>query len=273
MMTRSAKGDHSALLLEGWDDKRFYLNYLHARCLSFALDGRSEVIGTLLVLARRGQNGIAGVIDADCDHLERAACPSNVMRSDFRDLECFLINSSALYKVLHEYLIDDDVQAVREKLFKACRDIGILRWQVFKNGWYIDFKSMDFAQFIDAATLVPNRVELCREVIRRNPNFVITEQDLLDSIRLGDDARIDSLHYCSGHDLTTVLAMWITKRTNVKVLRSNVEQHLRLALDLISFLRTKLVQQIRDWEAKNIPFRLFKDFVPVKPEKVPAAKS
>jgi hypothetical protein len=56
-------------------------------------------------------------------------CPKNVLRSDFRNLECFLVNTNALSKLLHEHLVNDPVQEVREKIFKSCRDLGLLRCQ------------------------------------------------------------------------------------------------------------------------------------------------
>jgi len=127
MMSSSAKAGQAALLLEGFDDKRFYANFTHAKCLTFPLNGRSEVLGALTVLAKRNVKGCAGIIDADCDHLNGSVCDPNVFRTDGRDIECYLITSPALDKVLKEHLIEVPAADVRQLLFATCRDIGLLR--------------------------------------------------------------------------------------------------------------------------------------------------
>ena len=70
MMTRSAKADHSALLLEGWDDQRFYRNLFAFKVLVFRIRRQKRGRGYVIHFDERGQGGVAGVIDADCDHFK-----------------------------------------------------------------------------------------------------------------------------------------------------------------------------------------------------------
>jgi Protein of unknown function (DUF4435) len=271
MMTRSAKQQHSALLLEGVDDERFYRNILHSMCLSFPLDGKEDVLGTLSVLSARGQVGVAGVIDADCDHLNGHACPANVFRTDFRDVECFLVSSGALGKVLNEHLIRESPASLRPQLFRACSDLGLLRWEALKQGWHISFKVLDYARFIDARTLTPDRLKLCTEVLRTNPGFALSEQDLVDSIVQAENPNHPPLHVCSGHDLTAILAMWISNKRKVAILAKEIESQLRLSVGLASIAQTKMVGAMRSWEKSNAPFRILGDAFAAPLPKQPSA--
>jgi len=271
MMTRSAKQQHSAMLLEGVDDERFYRNILHSMCLSFPLDGKEDVLGTLSVLSARGQAGVAGIIDADCDHLIGHACPVNVFRTDFRDVECFLVSSGALGKVLNEHLIRESPTSLRRLLIRASSDIGLLRCEALRLGWHISFKVLDYAQFIDRRTLIPDRLKLCTEVLRANPGFALSEKELVDSIAQAEDRKHHPLHVCSGHDLTAILAMWISNKRKALVTAKEIERQLRLAVGLASIAQTKMVTAMRNWEKSNVPFRILGDAFAAPPPKQPAA--
>ena len=132
-------------------------------------------------------------------------------------------------------------------------------------GWHLEFKKLDFVRFVNVNTLAANREELCVEVLRQNPGFAATAQVLMDLICSVDDPGISPLFICAGHDICSVLAVWITAGTHVNVTRAAIEGQLRLALDLGFFIRAKFVEGVRRWETENSPFRLFRDFFPAKP--------
>jgi hypothetical protein len=261
MMSRSGKASHSALLLEGYDDERVYRNYTHSTCLLFAMDGRDQVLGTLKILAFRRQSGVAGLIDADCDYLDSKTHPTNVFRTDLRDLECMLVDSPSLRKVLNEHLISSnvDVNELKSKLVLACRDLGYLRWVALRNGWSLDFKTLNFKNFVEVSTLKSERKNLAKEVLSKNVGFQATEEELVKLIHEAEHASHHGLHVCCGHDLATVLGLWIGHQKSHEVSRYKIQQQLRLAIESEHFLRSRLFTQMRGWEATNKPYRLLAD--------------
>src|SRR5258708_42968 len=165
MMSRSGKPSHSAMLLEGWDDERLYKNFTHADCLTFPVDGRRNVLGIVKVLSERKQRGVIGIVDADVDHLEKQPLPQNVFRTDCRDIECHLIDSLALDRVLTEHLSKERAVFVRKFLFTACRDLGILWWAVQQINYIFGFKKLKYMQLINIRNVAFSHSRLCKEII------------------------------------------------------------------------------------------------------------
>jgi hypothetical protein len=261
MMTRSNKKDHSALLLEGPDDLRVYENFLHSQCIGFPLDGQDQVLGAAAILRHRKQLGIAGIVDADCGHLEGAVFPPNILVTDERDLETLLVNSPALEKVLRENQLSREKTPddLRDKLVGCCKDLGYLRCGALRKKWHLDFKNLEYAKFVDLKKLTTDRVLLVKEVLAKNLGFGATADDLVQLIREQEDARHRSWQVVAGHDLTSVLALWISSLRGFSISYKIIESQLRLAYEGKSFITTKLYKQIRAWEQANDPFRLVKD--------------
>jgi hypothetical protein len=260
MMSRSGKQNYSALLLEGHDDERLFANYIHSACLPFAMDGRDQVLGTLKVLAFRKQKGVAGVIDADCDYLNGTTHPPNVFRTDLRDLECMLVDSSALQKLLNEHLIPVavDVGVLKQGLLRCCKDLGYLRWINLTNGWSLDFKGLNFKSFVEPAGLTADRDTVMREAIRQNPGFQVTAEDLAKLIKDVEHTSHRGFHVCAGHDLASVLSLWIEHKKGYPVSKYKVQQQLRLAIESQHFTQSHLIAEMRHWETTNVPFRLLR---------------
>lgn len=260
MMSRSGKSNYSVLLLEGYDDLRFYKNYTHAECIPLAMGGREEVLGTLKELAFRKQKGIVGIIDADCDYLTGMSHPSNVFRTDFRDLEGMLINSPALTKVLNENLVPQDIgiEDLKHKLVNACRDLGYLRCAILKKGWSLDFKTLNFKAFVQPNNLSTDRLKLLTEVLQRNAGFQCTVSELSNLIKEVELATHHGFHVCMGHDLAAVLAIWTGHKKGQEVFRNRIQEQLRLAVESEYFLRSELVARLRQYETQNMPYKLLR---------------
>jgi hypothetical protein len=261
MMSMSAKPNYTALLLEGWDDLRLYANFTHERCLTFPVDGRPYVLGILQLLAKRNKAGAAGIIDADLDHLNGTCSPANVFITDCRDAECQLINSSALDRVLREHLVTQDSKDVRQFLFSSCRDLGYLRWAADSAGWSLDFKKLVYRQFINVLALTTDRNALCVEILRVNPGFMATIQELKDAITNIEKTTHKAIHVCAGHDLTAVLALYVSQISRVDCSKSEIERQLRLAVDRPGFAMSQMVKRILTWETQNSPLRILSDSI------------
>jgi len=95
----------SFLILEGEDDHRFWRPRVTPReCELIIGDGKPNVEGAILRLDTRNFSGALGLVDDDFDRLQDRASPSpNLLATDAHDLECLLLRSEALERVLAEY--------------------------------------------------------------------------------------------------------------------------------------------------------------------------
>jgi hypothetical protein len=256
-MTRAARSNHSALLLEGPDDLRIYENFVDSECIPFPLDGRDQVVKALAVLHGRNQKGVAGIIDADCDYLNQLPCLINIVRTDMRDLEATLVRSPALEKLVHENIpASQRIPDLRERLINCCKDLGYLRCAVLNQQWHISFEGIEYSNFIDGRALTSNRIALCREVLRVNMGFGRTAEELSELIRSHLDINHNDWHVVCGHDLTAVIALWIRTLKGWQVTTKIIESQLRLAYEAKFFTATELYRAMRAWEAANKPYKL-----------------
>ena len=96
--------EESFLVVEGRDDRLFFEQFVNRQyCLVIVADGKQNVADVVGILEADGFPGVAGVTDADLDHVEGIRPASaNVIVLETVDLEALLIRSPALDRVLVE---------------------------------------------------------------------------------------------------------------------------------------------------------------------------
>jgi hypothetical protein len=94
----------SFLVVEGDDDHRFWSSRVATCCCELVIgDGKPNVLGALERLDRTAIDGVLGIVDDDFDALEGRVLPSpNLVVTETHDLECLLLRSPALNRVLAE---------------------------------------------------------------------------------------------------------------------------------------------------------------------------
>ena len=135
----------SFLVIEGPDDLRFWQSRVApAHCELITGDGKQNVEGALVRLDQRGFAGVLGIVDDDFDALVERPLPSfNLLATDAHDLECVLLRSSALERLLAEYgdpakirrFEDAQDCTVRTALIERGLVFGRLRWLALRCGW------------------------------------------------------------------------------------------------------------------------------------------
>ena len=95
----------SFLVVEGRDDRLFFEQFVDRQyCWVIVADGKQNVADVVGILEADGFPGVAGVSDADLDHMEgvRPESDNNIILLETVDLEALLIRSPALDRVLVE---------------------------------------------------------------------------------------------------------------------------------------------------------------------------
>ena len=215
----------------------------------------------MLRLAAAGIQGALGVVDDDCDSLERRenGC-MNVIRTDSHDVETMLLNSSAFEKVLVEYGKDSKLAAleekegcsVREALARRALLFGNLRWLAVRNAWSVPFeKKFSPWRFADPAVWQFDQDDLyasfAAEVLGISPEDVA---GLVSALPKADPWAI-----IQGHDAITILAIGLrTVLGSVQISDTNLAKALRLAFDVAAFRSTALHDSVMAWQLTNQPY-------------------
>lgn len=148
IMTRQLHAG-SFLILEGEDDHKFWSpRVAPGHCELVIGNGKPNVEGALVRLDKGRFRGALGVVDDDFDGLAGRLRPSpNLIGTDTHDLECMLIRSPALERVLAEFAAPAKIRelearqghSVRDALLERGLEFGRLRWVAQRLGeWLAD---------------------------------------------------------------------------------------------------------------------------------------
>jgi len=121
-MERQARLNLAAVIVEADPDSRFYRQFFQKSCHRvFYFKGKKDV--KEIIRNHQNLDGILGIIDADCCYYCKKPSDKNIFLTDFRDLECMLVVSPALEKILNEYCDDEKLENFIREREKEFRDI------------------------------------------------------------------------------------------------------------------------------------------------------
>ena len=269
IIERRTQHSGSFLLVEGSSDDKFWREHVsHPNCLIRPAGGKPGVQVAIKRLDSIGFKGVLGVIDDDCDSLENRRLPSvNLVATDTRDLECLLLRTQLLEKMVfelgdHEKIATFEKQAglsVRERLLENGLVFGRLRWLSKRMDWQLfDTSKPDDLKpeaFMDRDNWQVDKEKIVHKVaskLRMDDTGELC--NLLDSLPAADPWQI-----CQGHDLLKILRMGL--QTALGDLKSaytheDLAAHLRLAFHDTHLAATRLYQNIRVWERANAPYQV-----------------
>lgn len=255
----------SFLVVEGSTDVRFWsARVAEGECELVDGNGKPNVEGALARLDGHGFAGVLGIVDDDCDALDGRALPSpNLIATDAHDLECMLLRSSALERVLGEYGIKAKIKAfeqvhgigVRDALLSIGIEFGLLRWLSRRAGWSYPFSDNGPARFVDKSTWSINANALYSAVVLSGAYSSVSDvRAALKALPTGDPWSI-----CQGHDLVAILGIGLRKVLGSLKAGIGVEQisaMLRSAYDDDILYNGYFGTRIRAWEQINKPYRV-----------------
>lgn len=253
------------LLAEGNTDLRLYNKFIESdKVKIIPANSKSNVMKTVNKMGRRGDGRIIGIVDRDLDTLKGSTVSPPLFYTDFRDMEMMLISSSALDDVLTEYgdlerleKFQKQYGDVRDSLIEASYPLGLLMYQSYLRGYGLNFKGLDFRNFIDKRTLNVDLQKMVREVISNTMGSELSVKNVLRDLQLQMDQKRDRGLIARGHDTVSILLIGLKDNfgnyNSKSINEGSLGGALRLAYDFSDFESTLLYKETRKWaESRGI---------------------
>jgi len=255
------------LIVEGYTDSRFYKGFIGEKdCRTQVAYNKDNAIKALQILQSENIPGVLAIIDADFDILEEVEHRNtSLFITDFHDLECLIISSKALEKVLAEFASEAKLKAfnqdVRDLLFELGSFIGYLRWISLTDELNLKFEELDFGKFIGKDNLTFDLNNLVTTVKNKSQRLEINNSEIIEKISDLKSQNYDKKQISCGKDLIEILSIGLQKvlgTNNSKEVTSEIlSRDLRLAYEFEFFVSTNLYQNVKKWEKQNIPYEVF----------------
>ena len=257
----------SFLVVEGRDDRLFFEQFTEqAVCKITTADGKRNVTDVIDTLEADHFPGVAGIVDADFDHVEaRRSSSNNLIVLETVDLEALLVRSTALDRVLIELGSIEKIATfgrdVRETLVDAAAVIGCLRLHSLRARLNLTFQGLRYDSCVDRDALTVNVDALIHEVMKRSQRFDISRDDVAQQIASIHDSLDDYWLLCCGVDMVAILALGLrsalgTNNSGV-VAPAVVRRCLRLAFPSSDLHSSQLGRDLRGWSTRNSEYRVF----------------
>ena len=259
----------SFLVVEGRDDRLFFEQFVDRQyCWVIVADGKQNVADVVGILEADGFPGVAGVSDADLDHMEGVRPASdNIILLETVDLEALLIRSPALDRVLVQLGSSNKIAGfganVRDALLAAALPIGCLRLHSRRSGLNLTFDGLRYGKCIGVASLIIDVFCLIREVKNRSQRSDLRCDDVAGEIDIIQGSVEDRWLVCYGADMVEILALGLRKTLGSNSARAVapevVRMGLRLAYDGADLNESRLGRDLRAWAVRNPSFRVLGD--------------
>lgn len=268
---QKADSFNSFLVVEGKSDFNLFNKFVSkAECKIEIAFGNSKVIEVIEELNKRNFERSLGIIDLDFNKLEGNTCiTSNVIETDFHDIEIMIINSDSFETVLSHYAKSEKIEqhygsitAFKQHLFELTKHIGFVKWLNHKKNLGLKFKPtkpegnpLDFTNFISINDLkflgYEKLVESILNYCNGKVKVEIKKEELIRELKDFIE-ECDLNHLCNGHDLMHVIS--ISLRKNISNLNSKSVSDEQLAKEFLLsyearyFVNTDLYKKIKGWE-------------------------
>lgn len=251
----------SFLVVEGDEDSRFFKGRVAKNeCEIVIAGGKAVVEGSIQRLDSQQFRGALGVCDDDCASFNGFQSVSpNLIATECRDLDTWLIRSPALERLLAVYGDKTTIEAfetkngsVRDNLIRIALPFGRLRWLSIKNGLLISFDSLKLPRFLKSQwAFSPD--ELFDVAAQQINTTASSLRDLTDAL-----PQVDPWLVCQGHDLMHLLVQGLRDGTlgTTNPGSYHIGSVLRAALDDSHWRASRLAVDIRQWESRNTPYRV-----------------
>ncbi|WP_127494327.1 DUF4435 domain-containing protein [Acinetobacter calcoaceticus] len=245
--------DKLILIVEGTSDIRLFRSLFDQENIKIeSIDGKKNLIFSMENLISSHKDKVISICDADFDHLENleeTRNSSNIYLTDFHDSEVMMLKSDSLYSFIDEYSKNDSLILLKNNLldnvFKSSRHLGLLRYINFKYNIKLNFKKLNFSQFIKINLLeIEVNLEVLIDIlISRSPTCSHSKNEILSYYHIYSKNSYDDEQINCGHDLTNIIACIfrqkeISLETNMDT--KKVESALRLAYQKDYFKSTNL---------------------------------
>ena len=249
------------VVVEGITDYRLYGKFTDEQNCKLAIaHSKSNVRLSVKELVKdRGDDMVSGIVDADYDRINGADIDPPVFITDAHDLETMIFHSTALEHILWEYGDQDKIQdfenrrgmGIREAILNACYPIGTLMYLSLKNNYELNFRDMNYHDFINPSTLILDLDRFVTDVHSNSKFGREKKKSLLRNLNQELAKKHDPWQMCRGHDMADVLILGFQHSFgsyNSRALNHGALQgSLRLAYHREHFQDTDLFQGLGSW--------------------------
>jgi hypothetical protein len=269
-MARAKMAD-TILIVEGVTDYRFLQPFLDGGCSMVIAHGKKNAMTAISKLGTEGVDGCLAFVDADFDRIDGSIPDdTDVVVSDFHDVEVMMLMSPALDKVLEAYgsqkklssfLEKNAIGTVRDYVFRECFKMGELRHKNKLKNWRLRFQQIDHKKFVDAVSLRIKIKEAVRVVLANSGDVEATASEILEKLHLEIEGKNLS-EFCCGHDCSGLVAIGLRQclgsNKGSVACKQNVEKMLQLAYEESYLVKSNMFRQVRQWENRNPGFTVMR---------------
>lgn len=249
------------VVVEGITDYRLYGKFVNERNCKLAIaHSKSNVRLTVKEMAKdRGDTMVSGIVDADYDRINGTDITTPIFGTDTHDMETMIFHSKALEHILWEYGDPDGIRdfekkrgmGIRETILTACYPIGLLMYLSLRNNYELNFRDMDYHDFIEPSTLEIDIDRFVTHVHSRSGFSKEKKKNLLRLLNQEFSKKHDPWQICRGHDMVDILIMGFQHSFgsyNSRALNhGSMQGSLRLAYSREHFEETGLFQGLDHW--------------------------
>ena len=247
------------LIAEGITDLRLYSKFVDSKDVKvLPAHSKSNVIKSVNKMTARRDGKVLGIVDRDLDELKGRIFSPPIFYTDYRDLEMMLINSAALDDVLTEYADHDRLERfqrqngnIREAVIDACYPLGLLMYVSYIRGYNLNFKNLDFRDFVDKRTLKTDVQKMVNAVINNTLGSEISRKNVLKDLQwqMGDHKHKEKI--ARGHDCVDVLLLGLKdgfgSYNSLSINEGGLGGALRLAFSSDDFRISLLYEESSKW--------------------------
>ena len=247
------------VLTEGNTDQRLFNKFIDKRSSrtipAYSKDNVRSVVNKMV---SRGDGKVLGIVDRDLDELQGRTLSPPIFYTDYRDMEMMLITSSALEEVITEYGDPDRVEkfekqygSIRDAVISSSYYIGLLMYISFIRGYNLNFKDLNFRNFINRKDLGIDVYKMIREVILNTSGCEISPKSVQKDLSMIENKHPDKKAVARGHDSVDILLIGLRETFgtyNAGYLNSGaLGGALRLAYTQESFRTTRIFAETSEW--------------------------
>ncbi|MGO9115512.1 MAG: DUF4435 domain-containing protein [Thermoguttaceae bacterium] len=228
---------------------------------------RQNVLDAIDILNKDGFAGALGIVDADFTRvMGTKALTSNILLTDGHDLECHLLASPALDKVIETYGSSERVEAFSHEhgavlaavLARNAMPLGCLLHISLTKDLRLDFEDLAFGKFVDHETLRIDTATMVKVVLNKSQKPWLNPTQLEKEVEGLCRTDLDPWQVSRGHDIVSILSVGLQRTFAAKakhlVSQEQLEASLRLAYDKADFGQTQLYKSVVQWEKDNPSF-------------------
>ena len=193
----------------------------------------------------------------------------NIFLTDTHDLETLILKTDIFERIISNLIDFRKAKKYGKSIDKMMLEnafiIGCFKWisSQTKEDLCLNFKDLSYERFIDLDTFEVNLNKLISEVKANSNDYSIKDDEIKKRILELKKCEIDLWQVCSGHDLTKILALGLSRifgfDKDGALTSEGIEKLLRISYSSSHFSVTQLYKAIANWESINKSAKILKN--------------